>query len=291
MNRGADSLKSRLEGYTIVEVMIFLAVSSLLFVTTMLTLSGRQNRVEFVNVVRDFETKLTDIANDVATGYYQVGSTNFTCDHKTPPAQRIIGSGGSDSQGEHKGCIFLGRLVKLGQDVGTNNEGYGIYSMVGNRTVGPAASSANVASLSEANPSLLWTDNDITNQELREEKLFGFGTKVACIGTGAGVVSCRPNVDTQNAGIAFITHVNGVPGKNETGSGIRAELHVYSAITIPDKADDFITDITANSPAESTVVCLLSGTTNQYALIYLGSAGGSGLTIKSEIYEGTTCGA
>ncbi len=65
MNRG-----NRSTGYTIVETMIFLAVSSLMFISAMILINGRQSRAEFIQAVRVFEANLRDVANDVSTGYY-----------------------------------------------------------------------------------------------------------------------------------------------------------------------------------------------------------------------------
>lgn len=282
MNRGADSQKSSLGGYTIVEVLIFLAVSAMLFVSTMLLLSGRQQRAQFVNAVRDFESRLTDVANDVSNGYYQVGSTDFNCSYG--PSF----SSGTAGQGEHKACIYLGRLVKLGEG-SFGKEGYGVYSIVGNRTESPAASSRNVENLGDANPTLFWTGNATVDDSLREQKQFGYGTKVACVGVGGGVSGCTPG--NSNGGIAFIARVTGVPAQYDTGSGIRAELHVFNMSISQTNPTTFGSAVDATSKTESAVICLQSGTTDQYALVFLGSAGGSGLTIKSEIRGGDSCGA
>ena len=67
MNRG----EARRGGYTIVETLIFLAVSALLFVSTIILISGRQAKAQFTNSVRDLVSDITDVANDVANGYYQ----------------------------------------------------------------------------------------------------------------------------------------------------------------------------------------------------------------------------
>lgn len=280
MNRGADSQKSKSGGYTIVEVLIFLAVSGVLFVSTMLMLAGRQQRAQFTNAVRDFETKLTDVANDVANGYYQSGTNNNISCTQGPTV--IYDSAVNVEQGKHDECIFLGRLVKLG-DSSPVAEGYGVYSIVGNRQT---PGDVNVSTLVQANPTLLWTGNEPTNTGLREEKQFGFGTSVACVGVNTN--RCDP-ANNDNAGVAFISKVTGNVEVGRSGSGIRAELHVFGGIQVSE-SPPFTADINETSAVESAAICLLSGSTNQYALIHLGNAGGSGLTVTSEVKEGRTCG-
>lgn len=281
MNRGADSQKSKQGGYTIVEVMIFLAVSAMLFATTMFMLAGRQQKAQFDSVVRNFETKLTDVANDVAHGYYQ-STSGVGCN----AAGNITTSG--SPQGENEACIFLGRLVKFGS--GGDREGYGVYSIIGNREVSP---NVDVSTLTQANPRLLWTGNGVLNDGLREQEQLGFGTRISCIEVGTDAADgCSPSDDARNAGIAFITKVTGtVEGSDATGAGIRAELNVYRSMLASEAPAAFRTKVNATSATDSAVICLHSGSTNQYALIYLGSQGSSGLTVKSVIHKGDSCDA
>ena len=60
----------RSHGFTIVETMIVLAVSGALFTSAIFFIGGRQQKAEFTASVRNFETSINDIANDVSDGYF-----------------------------------------------------------------------------------------------------------------------------------------------------------------------------------------------------------------------------
>ena len=65
-------------GYTIVEVMIFLAVSSLMFLIAVGFISGKQNNVEFTLSVNTLKSDIQQVFNNVSSGYY-ASRNNFSC--------------------------------------------------------------------------------------------------------------------------------------------------------------------------------------------------------------------
>ena len=65
-------------GYTIIEVMIFLTVSAVLFVSVVGAMSAQSRRKQFTESVETFNQKLTHILNDVDTGYFPSNS-DFKC--------------------------------------------------------------------------------------------------------------------------------------------------------------------------------------------------------------------
>ena len=94
-------------GYTIVEVIIVLAVSGALFFSVAVLLSGKQAVTEASQSVRDFESNIQSVVSDVANGYYPTVSC------------AAIGSGpvtvpsGSSVPGSSGGCIFLGKILNV----------------------------------------------------------------------------------------------------------------------------------------------------------------------------------
>lgn len=103
MNR----LKNR--GFTIIEAMIVLAVTSAMFIVAMLAFNGQQERTRFTQGTRDFESKLRDVANDIRTGYFS-DTKAFTCNGT---GTSVTFTSGTNTQGTNESCIFLGKAVQL----------------------------------------------------------------------------------------------------------------------------------------------------------------------------------
>lgn len=100
-------------GYTIIEVMIVISVSAIVFAAAVAGYSRQNQRTEFANAVRDIESTIQDILNDVSTGYYPKSNT-FACTRAGGGANNVPElSLGSAEQGTNQDCIFLGKAVKL----------------------------------------------------------------------------------------------------------------------------------------------------------------------------------
>lgn len=279
MFRGEGQATSRSGGYTIVEALIFLAVSALLFTSTMLFLAGRQNRAQFTNAVRDFETQILDIANDTSTGFFQ-SSPNVVCD----PSGNPIETGTPRDAGTDQRCIFLGRVIKLSND--GNREQFVLYSVVGNRLNG---SNADVSTLAEANPKLLLTGG-ASDAQLRRIVPFGYGMRIACIATGD---SCTPG-NSSSAALAFMTRLTGGVAPEKTGSAITAEVYHYPSVALDSNESLVRAQVVGGTQTRLNgriTMCMQSGTTNQYALISIGTADGGNATVSSSVREGNTCAA
>lgn len=104
-------------GYTIVELLIVLAVTSVVAISAFGMVQGQRERNEFTQAVRDFETRLTDIANDVYQGYYpQLSTNNPLC---TVPAFGLtFAAAGGAIQGGSANCIFAGKAVEFSPETG-----------------------------------------------------------------------------------------------------------------------------------------------------------------------------
>lgn len=277
MNRGkrgaiaTRALQQR--GYTIIEVMIFLAVSAALFTGTMLFLAGRQQKAEFVNAVRDFETKMIDVANDVSNGYYQTAS-DVSCDASGTPQNTPA------PQGTNQNCIFLGRFIKFSS--GTDREQFGVYTLAGKRIT---TQGTDVQTLAEASPKLLLTGNSPPDESLVEQTSFGYGAHIACVGIGD---HCdKTHVD--NAAIAFVTNLTGGISANAPGGAITADSYYYPTINFDDSISPSVNVSSPTKINTKLTICLLSGATNQYALVSIGTQNGGNTNISSVIKEGDTC--
>ena len=115
-------------GYTIVEALIFLAVSGAILISTLGLVNGRQEKTRFQQAVSETDQILQDIFNDVSTGFYP-SSGNISCstDLATGKMITITAAATYVEQGTNTGCVFIGKFI----DFGTNSSTMNIYTMVG----------------------------------------------------------------------------------------------------------------------------------------------------------------
>ena len=259
-----------------VETLIFLAVTSVIFISAALMISGRQARAQFQSGVRDFETRLADVANNVATGYYESpGMTKECSETATGPAF----TGSNKDLGTNQKCVFVGTVIKLGD--GANDENFIQYTMAGLRKNGDL----DVTSLAEAKPQIL----DVSTPTSFP---IGAGMQVACIAVDSD--SCTPGTPT-NAAIGFFSSFEGASMTGSGGGSVQADVINYGpAVLLTDSATQAATKINNYTSYGSaalnhqTTICLIGGL-NQYALIKIGGNASSALAVTSEIKDGETC--
>lgn len=165
-------------GYTIVEVLIVLAVSGALLVSVMALISGQQEKTEFTAALRDFESRLQDIMNDVSTGTYPESINRCSVTTSGPENSGVPSTG----QGTSDQCVFVGKAMQLspsssgeGSDMGKFN----LYTMVGRRFmpgVG-AATTYEPQNIQESDPRIISTssaesDSAYLNSSLEFKEVF-----------------------------------------------------------------------------------------------------------------------
>jgi type II secretory pathway pseudopilin PulG len=279
MWRNKNSYPSRNQqtqrGYTILEVMIFLAVSTALAVSAFNLIGGQQAKTEFAQAVRDFDLRLQDIINDVSTGYY-ASSGNFTCRAGATP---IIESG-SSSQGSNPGCVILGQVIEFGSASGNELR---IFNVVGLRQTN-GSNPKEVKDLDEAKPTPIAPAaiGDPVPDGIFKEKLQS-GLRVSSVrygGTDIGAIGILTNFAQ-----------SGVGGL-ESGSR-NADLYPIIGTTLG-SAGTFTTAIqikalnnaSVKNPSSSIEICMVSTSRlNQAAVITLGSNGRQ-LSTKTIIRSG-----
>jgi hypothetical protein len=107
------------KGYTIVEVMIFLAVSGFMFLLAAAFVTGKQSTAEFRQGMNDINTQVEQTINNVADGFYP-SNNNIQC-----------GSQAAQKQGTNLGCAFIGKIMQF--SVGNNPSAYVVESVIGNQ--------------------------------------------------------------------------------------------------------------------------------------------------------------
>src|SRR5688572_4270761 len=72
------SLRAPRRGFTVVEVLIVLAITGLLFVSAAVMIAGRQNRTAFEQSVRNIHSQIQAAIDEVIVGHYP-NNGNFDC--------------------------------------------------------------------------------------------------------------------------------------------------------------------------------------------------------------------
>lgn len=219
------------DGYTIVEAMIFLAVSAALLASAMLLLNGQQRRTEFSARVREFDAKLQSIISNVASGYYNnTGMTSCTVSGGTITVTTTSGSVGSNSD-----CTFIGQYLSLP----ASSDKFIITSYAGLRRVGTPPKE--VQNLTEANPTPIASTAETY-------KLLG-GTTASMKIVGGSAIDV----------LAVVTTFSQYSGNDLASGSSRVEVHA--------KNTTLNTDV-VNPPA-GVQICLTDG--SQVGVIVLNS--------------------
>lgn len=139
-------------GYTVVEALMVVAISGALFASVTTLISGKQAETEFNTGVRDFENKLQDVLNDVATGVYP-SADNIIC--TAPPAGGVSIVSGDKEQGTNDQCTFVGKAIQFSPSGGDEQRGVmRSYTIVGKREFNDSGVIREPKNVSEASPTL-----------------------------------------------------------------------------------------------------------------------------------------
>jgi type II secretory pathway pseudopilin PulG len=135
-------------GYTIIEVMIFLAVTGAMFAIVMRTFSGQQARAEFNTAVREVESKFQDVINNVGSGLYS-NNGNIQCILDGPNNIKLIDT--TTTQGTNTPCIYIGQMIHFAP--AGNRSMFNIYSVAGKRV--DAATGREISDIAESQPMVI----------------------------------------------------------------------------------------------------------------------------------------
>ena len=280
----AMKLARQQRGFTIVETLIVLAVTGLLFVMAAVAVNGEQGRAEFHQAINDVQSEIQQTIDQVAAGDYQ-NTGNFTCkvgmsgnlDIQNP------GVGGSD-QGSNTGCTFLGKVLQF--DVKNNPEQYIVYPIAG---LQKDNSGNEVSTLAAAAPTAIapGTGTKSDNSSIPDASVPG------ALNNGLTVVSMTGGGNNIGA-VAFISSLGQFSqGKLLSGS---QQIDLYpvngsarnttSPVTV-DAIDSGLANSPQN-PKSGVKICFASGTTDQSGLITIGS-NGSNLAVTLQIKNGRNC--
>lgn len=139
------------QGFTIVETLIFLAVSGALLLSAIVFISSTQNKTQFNQAANDALQQINGVINNVADGYY-AGDDNVTCT-VSGSAITSVGTGATNARGTNDKCVFLGRIIEFG--TGANDDKFTVHDVAGLRTVTSGGVETEVASMANASPTVV----------------------------------------------------------------------------------------------------------------------------------------
>ena len=99
------------DGYTIVEVMVFLMISAVIFFGAAFTFQGQEGRSRFEQGMHDIASEIQKDVNEISTSLIP-GSDQYACTVSSSSGRPTLSLGGSGA-GTNQGCIFLGRAIQV----------------------------------------------------------------------------------------------------------------------------------------------------------------------------------
>ena len=292
-------------GFTLIETLIVLAVTSAMFVTAAIYVAGRQNKIMFTDAIQDVRARILQVSNEVAAGYYP-SMNNFTC---TVFVNNIEIAAGNTQQGANNDCTFLGKSIVFGVD--GDKEAYRIENLVGKRV---NSDNSEPVDLKEAAVSVL----SVGGLELSDTGKLKNGLSVAWMKQfvpppegksvilndkriiGLSVVTSAYNQISMNQGIlqsgTIVPSLVGVTAETNAGRVLSTvEVRADKPGVTTQEGKDLITkglrdgSIVIHNPAGGLRLCFASGTTEQSGLLKVGG-NNRVFTVDIEIIEGRTCG-
>lgn len=248
-----------------VETLMVLGVTAVMFVAVMGSITDRQGRIQFSQGMRDISANISDIMNDVNTGYFPtVAGLTCTADATNNQPQLGYDASTGDTTGTRKDCLFAGKVIQIGTD-SSASDGY-VYSMTGRRLYYDGGGNpSDVSSFLELRPVVV--DSATTDLELPYAIRI-----VRSDGTDGG----------RAVGV-FYKNFRGVSLNGQTSSGVTSVsvTDITSAAAGPSMMSQSSVIAAANnyvavdgkflSGSSTIVLCFKSDATNQTATITIGN--------------------
>lgn len=276
---GTEQIKSA--GFTIVETLIVLAVTGMMFLAAIIYINGRQAKTEFQVGSQQLQQMFQQVINETENGYYPNDET-LTCTSSSGKP-KLSTSGSSTGTGTNSDCVFAGKVIVIGGTQG--KETYKVFSLVGLRQSG----GSDVTSVAQAQPVAIAKISGSDPDATEIVKLpIGF-TYAGGFTDAASPVS---------AGTYFNTAIisNFAPSSldvSDTGAGAQtfslrgfANNWASTANTTTAQATQINAETTYPPITGSVNYCFASGGTDQSVLVTIDK----GLRVSSAIKTGTKCG-
>lgn len=263
-------------GYTIIEVIIFLAVSAAFLVSALLLVGSQQSKTTFYQAVISLQSEIEDIINDNNSGYY-LRNANFTCrPDGTGGAPHIYNVGAA--QGANAGCVYLGRFIQFFKQAGQPDR-LVTHTIVGRQFVS-GSTSVIVKSYNDALPISIipGADSDSVN-----------GTTTKDLEGSLSVASMTFSGGNTNA-VGFLADLNQY---SYNSANLNTKLVTFPGALTQD-ASATANNIKINGSNNTynidsqVIICLASGSSNQSVNLSIGNNNGR-LATDLRYFNNRTC--
>lgn len=269
-------------GYTVIEVLIVLAVTAGLFASAAIMIAGRQNRTAFEQAVRNVQSQIQAIMEEVAIGHYP-NNGDFRC---TATASGPSLTAGSADLGTNSDCIFIGKVIQF--DVaGTDPEQFVVYTLAGLRKV--AGGNTEAVNRVEAQPKVIapsTSQMSVPDRAVVIRLESGLTTYRMWVNDGStdqdiGAVGFMQSLAKYSGG-SIITGTQNLNTVAVTGTSLNADRLTTAQI---------INDNFPGGPYDQiggVSICFVSGATNQSGLVRIGG-NNRNQTVTLDIKSNRTC--
>jgi len=267
-------------GYTIIEVMIVLAVSGVMFIIAANFIGDKQAKTAFAEGVNETASRLQGVIEQVRNGQYSDINVNCTFNSTASPADKVNFPVGAKTQGTNFPCVFLGKLVYFSYDADVpDSSGYEVFSLAGGRLAGDQHQP--ITTPQDAGAKIINNNSgvNLTTKETAAQNLNIYKMTVTD--------SATPPSTHNSYGIAFLQSPSVDAGNDLTNGAATVNLYYVDGLQPNDSApEDRINGGTNLVTAKSAEICLTDGT--RYAKITMGATGGS-LSVGVKMNGTTPC--
>ncbi len=203
-------------GYTIIEIMIVLAISGIIFISSLALFNGQGAETNFNQAVSDLASELSTQARSVSSSqFYGVGG--YSCTASGNPPRATLSSSSSSSGATNSDCLSIGKAF---ESISSTNDIY-IYNVLGNRLtysggtpLGPASS------LAEANPTIA----TVNGADLSADYKLGSSLKII----SSKVTNLVGQLSSSSL-VGYYLDFNGETGSSQSSGVLTAKAYNLSA--------------------------------------------------------------
>lgn len=275
MKSGGDIRSEK--GFTVIETLIVLAVTSALFILTVVFMNGRQSKTEFQTGSRNIAQQIQQVINETQSGYYP-HQRNFSCSAAGAGPNVTITSGGVNL-GENGDCVFAGRTLVFNP---STKDTYAVYTLAARRAyLSPTGETKDVDK-----PSSAWitaVDPYATDTQKNPGGLEYYGGRVS-------QASPPPWNAATRFPVTFLSGFANFGSINDTGGSQRIELrsNTSPAWAIPSNTDVYSINQEAAQPnpygvdpSQGVDLCFNSAGTDQSVAVNISDGLVAGFSIKA----------